>query len=232
MKEPSDNYVQTLITAIAVSGTLVILIFMFHEWTKPRTGTTVLPGGITYLGPSGAVSAPAKQDLVSQDTKTTTPSSLTIPVDTTNWKIFSGTLFPWTFSYPQSLNLGVFPGDPFDAVTIFWKDTNSQENVFFRVENLNKIKGGLTFIAKPKIEYVSSWWKQYTWKSVESITQFTNKKGLTGYRAKYKDGTGNVPYDHVFFEVPDKPELIIWMATRLLSPTVFDKIVDSVRWNK
>ena len=222
MKEPNDDYLKTFITACAVSGTILLLIFLFHEWTKPRTSTVVLPGGITYLGPSGS---PAKQIPASE-------GASVIPIDTTKWKSFSGTLFPWSFSYPESLNLGVFPGDLYDAVTIFWGNTNSQENVFFRVENLKTMKDTAPFIEKPKEEYVRWWWKQYTWKGVESVTKFITSQGLAAYRAKYKDGTGNAPYDNVFLEVPGKPELMIWMATRLLSPAVFDKIVDSVRWGK
>ncbi|MBI5613640.1 hypothetical protein HY947_01840 [Candidatus Gottesmanbacteria bacterium] len=227
MKEPTDDYLKTLITACAISGTLVILIFMFHEWTKPRSGTVVLPGGITYLGPS-----PVKQNLASTETKITPLPSLMIPTDTTSWKSFSGSIYPYTFSYPGSLELGVFPNDPFDAVTIFWGNTNSQENVFLRVENLNKIKDAAPFISKSKDDYANWWWKQYAWKSVESVTKFKTSQGLTAHRAKYRDGTGNVPYDNVFLEVPGKPELVIWMATRLLSPAVFDKVVDSVRWGK
>lgn len=223
MNETKDDYLKTLVTAITISSTLVILIFMFHEWTKPRTSTVVLPGGITYLGPS-----PTEKNQTSPDEQ----KSNGIAIDTSDWKSFSGSLYPFSFSYPKSLELGVFPSDPFDSVTIFWGNTNSQENVFFRVENLNKIKDAASYITKPKDEYVATWWKQYAWKGVESVTKFTTSQGLVSYRAKYKDGTGNVPYDNVFLEVPGKPELVIWMATRLLSPEVFDKIVDSVRWNK
>jgi hypothetical protein len=212
MKETNGSYWNTFMAALVISITVSAAIFMVHEWTKPRTGTVVLPGGITYLGP--------------------TPSSPSIPADAGNWKTFTGSVYPWTFSYPGSVHLGVFPGDPYDAVTIFWKNTNPQENVFFRVENLNSIKGAKDFIAKPKIEYAYWWWKQYTWRGVDSVTKFTTKNKLIGYRAKYKDAAGSVPYDHVFLEVPGKPELVIWLSSRFLSPAVFDTIVDSVKWGK
>ena len=223
MTNQYNDQMKTLVMAVVISITLSAAIFLVHEWTKPRTGTVVLPGGITYLGPSPAMDSPSPKE----DQPLTS-----IPVDTGNWKTFTGSVYPWTFSYPGSLNLGVFPGDPFDAVTIFWKDTNSQENVFFRVENLHTIKDAKDFIAKPKDAYANWWWKQYTWRGVESVTKFTTKNGYQAYKAKYKDATGTVPYDHVFIEVPGKPELVIWFSSRLLSQAVFDKIVDSVKWGK
>jgi len=184
-----------LVPALAVTLVLCIGVFLAYQSAKSRTSTVVLPGGITYLGP----------------TPTTTQTSLAQ---------YKGKLYPFSFSYPSSFSLGWFPNDPYDAVTAFLPHTDSNKNVFFRVEKLNRTP----------LEYAQTWWKQYTWKGVSTVTALTNSNGLKGYRAKYLDQSDKTPYDHVFFEVPGRTDLIIWISGKLFTPDVFDRLVDSVSW--
>lgn len=199
------------------------IVFLAYLYSRPRPGGIVLPGGITYLGPS-----PTVKETISN--KQETDGKIPVPADVT-WATQTGKKYPYSFLYPSSLSLGVFPNDPFDAVTIFWGDTNPQENLLFRVENLKEMKGKESYIKKPKKDYVLDWWKDYTWKGVADISEFKNSKGLKGYRAKYLDASGTSPFDHVFFEVPGRPDLVIWLSAKLLEQGVFDKIVDSVTWS-
>lgn len=182
-----------IVTFILFAG-----VYWAYASAKNRTSTIVLPGGITYLGP--------------------TPTPLTI-----NWSTHSGTIYPYSFDYPSTLNLGVFPNDPTDSVTAFIEGTDASHNIFFRVESCKGAPCG--------IEYAKNWWKQYTWKGVSSVTTFTNKNGLKGYRAQYLNEKNEIPYDHVFFEVPERKDIIIWISGRLFSKEDFDKLIDSVRWN-
>lgn len=207
------------VVALVVVLILTIAIFAAYRYSKNRTGTVVLPGGITYLGPTPTQAPPKSGD----------SSTIAIPANT-NWVTYNGKIFPYNFLYPSSLSLGVFYNDPFDSVTIFWGNTNPQENLLLRVEDLNKIPNMTSYISKSKKEYAQNWWKQYSYKSVSSITQFTNSKGMDGYRTKFVNADGSLSSDNVFFEVPGRPELVIWMSTRLLSQTTFDKIVDSLSW--
>lgn len=208
-----------VIISIAISALLLVGVVGAYRSAKSRTSTIVLPGGITYLGPN---TSPAPQ-----------PASPYIPIPAdAAWSTQKGTVLPYTFLYPASLSLGIFPGDPFDSVTIFWQNTNSQENIFFRVENLNNLKGQQKYVGRPKLEYAQNWWRQYSWKGVSDVSPFTNSNGLKGYRAKYVDAAGKTPHDNIFFEVPTRPELVIWMASRLVEPTIFDKMVDSVTWQQ
>ena len=197
----------------AIGGVFLILlgiVLLAYQYSRPRGGSIVLPGGITYLGPS--------------PTQPPTPGKISVSADA-KWNTQTGKKYPYSFLYPSSLSLGVFPSDPFDAVTIFWGDTNPQENLLLRVETLKDSK-------KSKKDYVLDWWKDYTWKGVSDITEFKNSKGLKGYRAKYLDSSGSSPFDHVFFEVPNRPELVIWMSGKMLEQDVFDKIVESVSWTR
>lgn len=209
----------------AVVGTaffiLTGIVFLAYQYSKPRTGAIVLPGGVTYLGPSPTDAKSDKQKAISDN--------IPIPADAA-WTTQTGKKYPYSFLYPSTLSLGVFPDDPFDAVTIFWGDTNPQENLLLRVENLKEMNGKAGYVKKPKKDYVLDWWKDYTWKGVADIMEFTNSKGLKGYRAKYIDTSGSSPFDHVFLEVPGQPELVIWLSGKMLPKEMFDRIVDSVTW--
>jgi hypothetical protein len=176
----------------------------------------VLPGGISYLGPS---TTPAP--------KATATGKIPVP-DSATWATWKGQRYSYSFSYPSSLSLGFFPNDPFDAVTIFWNNTNPQENLLVRVENLSADPNNKQYVNKSKRIYVENWWKQYAFTGVVSVEEFTTKEGLKAYRAGFKDQTGNVPYEQVFLEVPNKPELVIWMSQKLLEKSTFDRIVDSL----
>jgi len=206
-----------LVPAAIISSILLIIFLGAFFSAKNRTGTIVLPGGVTYLGPTPTI------------TPNPTANGFTIPVPAgDSWTERKGATYPFSFSHPSTLSLGVFPNDPFDAVTAFYPGTDPNTNIFIRVEDLTKLKK-TQYIGKPK-EYAADWWKDYSWKSVEEITAFTNATGLTGYRATYLDDRNMSPYDHVFFAVPGKPNLIIWMSGRLFEPAVFNRMVDSVSW--
>lgn len=209
----------TLIAAAIILSLLTVGVVAAYLGAKTRTGTIVLPGGVTYLGPSTTPTPPL---VVSEE-------KISIPNDA-RWSLYKGKLFPYTFSYPATLSLGWFINDPFDGVTFFLKNTDSQQNIFFRVEDLSKIPDQTKYIKQPKIEYARNWWRQYTWKGVGEIIEFTNAQGLKGYRAKYIDSTGKSPFDHVFFEVPGKPELVLWLSGKLFDQMVFDRIANSVTW--
>lgn len=219
-----------ILPAIGVAFLILIsIVVLAYQYSKPRTGTIVLPGGVTYLGPSptAALSVPALSE--AEGKREALSEKIPVPADAA-WATQTGKKYPYSFLSPSPLALGVFPNDPFDAVTIFWGDTNPQENLLLRVENLKEMKGKEGYIKKSKKDYALDWWKDYTWKGVADIAEFTNSKGLKGYRAKYLDASGTSPFDHVFLEVPNRPELVIWLSSKMVKQGVFDKIVDSVTW--
>lgn len=174
---------------------------------KNRTPNIVLPGGVTYLGPSPTQQATSDKIQIADNAK---------------WTTQIGKKYPYSFLFPETLSLGVFPNDPFDAVGIYWNNLDASANLLLRVETISQGVGVK--------EYATTWWKQYSWKGVADVLEFTNKNGLKGYRAKYINEKGETPYDNVFIEVPGRRDLVIWMASGLLEPAIFDKIVDSVSW--
>ncbi|MEK9143172.1 MAG: hypothetical protein AAB481_00895 [Patescibacteria group bacterium] len=220
----NDDTKKTLPAVGTVFLILSGIVLLAYQYSRPRTSAIVLPGGVTYLGPSPTQNS----GLRTQDSRKKT-NKIPVAADAV-WATQTGKKYPYTFLYPSTLSLGVFPNDPYDAVTIFWGDTNPQENLLLRVENINACKESPCKTARTLLAYVLDWWKDYTWKGVADITEFKNSKGLKGYRAKYLDGSGFSPFDHVFFEVPNRPELVIWLSGKMLEKGVFDKIVESVEW--
>ncbi|MBU1326676.1 hypothetical protein KKC61_00880 [Patescibacteria group bacterium] len=219
----SSNTKATLMVACVFAVVASLAIFGAYKQARSKPGSIVLPAGINYLGPIPSQTAhfPISQSAPLK----------TITIDpSTPWIEYKGILYPYAFSHPESLSLGFFPNDPFDSVAIFWGNTPAQENLFIRVEDLNRIPNMTEYVAKPKILYAQNWWKQYNWKDLAEVTEFTNKRGLKGYRAKYLNQNDQTPFDNVFFEVPQRPDLVIWMTGKLLDQSTFDKIVDSVSW--
>lgn len=215
MEDKSDRAI--IIPALVVGSILFFGVFFAFQSARRRMSTIVLPGGITYLGstPSAAAALPKEDSLIP------------IPSDA-KWGEYNGKLFPYAFSYPESLSLGWFPNDSYDSVTVFYQNMDANTNIFLRIEDLNKL-GKQEYVGKP-MEYVSTWWKDYNWKGMSSVTAFTNSKGLKGYRARYTNDSDQTPYDHVFFTVPGRLDLMIWISGKLFEQAIFDRIVDSATW--
>lgn len=225
MEQDNQSDIKTLLPAVGVSIFLVLVIGFAVAHAKTQSGTVVLPGGVTYLGPT-----PTPTPTIGEKFSNVMGGQIPIP-DNAEWIEYKGKILPYRFNYPNTISLGVFPNDPYDSVTVFYNGTDAQGNLFFRVEDLRQLQKE-SFITKPKLEYVNQWWKDYSWTGVSKVTPFTNGKGLVGYRAKYTDSKGQTPYEHIFFEVPGNKNLIIWISGKLFSQTVFDKLVDSVSWTK
>lgn len=207
---------------IIVSVLLFAGVIWSYQSARNRPGSIVIPGGITYLGPTPVTAETAVSPSVS-------PLTARIPVPSgASWSRFQGKTYPYAFAYPSTLSLGVFPNDPYDSVTVFYDNTDANTNIFFRVDNLTKLNK-TAYIGKPR-DYATDWWKDYAWNGVKSVTDFTNAKGLKGYRATYINGANETPYDHVFFEVPGKSDLVIWASGKLFQPAIFDRIIDSITW--
>lgn len=213
---------KVLLYALGISVVVCAGVYFAYQSAKSRTGTIVLPGGITYLGPT-----PTTQTTI--ESPPSTGGKIPIAADA-KWIERKGTIYPYVFLYPETLSLGVFPKDPYDSITVFYGNTDANTNIFFRVDDLTK-QHKTAYVGKP-MEYAQNWWKDYSWKGVSTVTAFTNSNGLKGYRATYLDQSDKTPYDHVFFEVPGHTELIIWVNGKLFTQDTFDKLVDSIAWSK
>jgi hypothetical protein len=214
--EFNNSYIKVTGIAVVITLVLTALVFIHYAQISKRQGSLVIPAGNTYLGPN----APAQS---SQVIPTNTANIFTAAPDVP-WHDVHGRIYPYTFSAPTTLTLTTFNNDPYDISAISCCGIDPGSNVLI----------GVDFKANPnqqKLAYVQNWWHQFSGlKSVSSIDEFTNSKGLKGYKAKFVNSAGETPNLDVFFEVPGHPELVIHLASGTLDPAVFTKIVDSVSW--
>jgi hypothetical protein len=209
--------------AIATFLGVVILgaaVYIAYRYSQKQAGNVVLPGGVTYLGPSPTAAA-AKQP-------PTAPLRFTAAANV-SWTTQSGKVYPFSFSYPSTLSLVVFPGDLSDSIAIAWGNIPPQQNILFNMEFIDQRDE--SFLNQPKIEFVRNWYKFFSGlKGVESVQPFTNTNGMKGYKASYINYANTSPNVDVFFEIPGNSDLMLHMANGILDPTIFNRIIDTVKW--
>lgn len=208
------------IASIIIAGMIIIAgaIFVAYRYSQKQAGNIVLPAGVTYLGPSPTVAIQP----------TTPPPKFTADSSVT-WNIQKGVIYPYSFSFPSTLTLVIFTGDKTDSVAIVWDDIPPQLNILLNMELIESRDSKL--INQPKIEYVKNWWKFFSGlKGVASVIPFTNSNGIKGFKAQYLNNANIAPNLDVFFEVPDNPKVMIHMANGILDASIFDRMIDSLKW--
>jgi len=200
-----------------------------YSVAKGRASVTVLPGGQTYLGPGREINkSPTAAAPQPAETGKFTVS------ETTSWNELKGKTYPFTFSYPSTLTMTTFPGDITDSVGISWGSLSPQANILIRVSDINKVEPSMAkYIGKGK-EYAKNWWTQYSGglKGVKTLVEFTNSKGMKGYRVRFINQSDQTPNEDIFFEVSGRPELMVRFGNGVLDQPVFDRIIDSFSWTK
>lgn len=227
-KEQFDQPDFSKLVIATVVGVLLLggAVYAAYRYSQKQAGNIVLPGGVTYLGPSPnpTSASPAEKQ------PPTAPLRFTAASDV-SWLKQSGKIYPYTFSYPSTLPLVVFPGDESDKIAIAWGNIPPQVNILINIEFIKSRDA--KYLNMSKIEYVKNWYKFFSGlKGVKKVEPFTNTNGLKGYKASYIDLSDQTPNTNVFFEVPNDPNLMILLANGILDPQIFDRIVDSLSWNK
>lgn len=223
------------ITKVAIASVVGILLlggalYASYQYSQSKSSGVVLPAGNTYLGlsPTPQPTAPVTSAPVVTMQPAPTPAKFSAASDVP-WKTNRGVLYPYSFSYPETLPLSVFPQDPMDSVAFSWNNIPLQQNILLNIELIDKRDPAL--VSQRKLDYVTNWWKFFSGlKGVDSVQPFTNTSGMRGYKARYSNLNGETPNVDVFFEVPKHPEMMIHLANGLLDPALFDRIVDTMQW--
>lgn len=213
--------------SIAGAAFLILLgvVFLAYLYSRPRGGAIVLPGGVTYLGPSPTAKAQSSNVKTQNEQQRFTAETDEV------WTTVKSTKYGYTFSVPETLTIEPFLTEEFDAYAINWNNVAPEANVLIGIENLSNDEKKAVFVQKSKKEYIESYWaKQYNLTGIKTLELFTNTKGLKGYKVKFQTADGVSPFDDVFFEVPKRPNLVIHLSNAILDPAVFEKIVESVEW--
>lgn len=222
MEEEQDKVDFTKLAIATIVGVIILggSVYAAYRYSQRQRGDIVLPGGVTYLGPT---------TIPNVTSPPTAPLRFTAASDV-NWKTQSGNLYPYSFSYPETLPLVVFPGDTTDSIAIAWGNISPQQNILLNMEFIDQRDPKL--VAQPKIEYVKNWYKFFSGlKGVSKVEPFTNTNGLKGYKASYINYADASPNIDVFFEIPANNTTLIHLANGILDPNIFDRIIDSLKWN-
>jgi len=236
MQDTDDTKTSSINTSVlflcfSISIFISSLFYLSYHLSNTNKGSIAIPAGKTYLGPPANnpswvnFSQPEKTEEKEAEQTVFTADAKT------KWIIWEGKTYAYRFSYPETLPLSGFPNDPNDSVGISWNGKKPAENILINVIDLSKNTTFVPYAKKPKKEFVSNWWKQFSGLTgVSPIAEFTNKKGLKGYKARFINTEGETPNLDVFFEVPNDPTRMIRIANGILDETVFDTIVESVEW--
>ena len=197
---------------------LVVVVFVGYRYAQQYGAKLSLPSGQTYLGEEGT-------DQEDFNNPPTAPKMFTVSPDTP-WEEYRGAIYPYSFKYPETLTLNIFPDDPNDSVAIVWGNILPQRNVLLNVENIPNRDP--QYVGKIE-EYARNWWQFFSGLTgLKSIEKFTNTAGMTGYKAFYTNQAGESVNTDVFFGIPGDPNRVLHIANGILDPEVFDRIVDSL----
>lgn len=204
--------------ALVTFGAILILIgatYSAYRYSQNRIGNIILPGGVTYLGPSPKDEKPV-------NITSPTPSQKGFSADSNvSWKTQAGKKYQFSFSYPETLPLAVFQNDPDDTIAIVWEKIPAQENILVNVENLQKTE---------KEKFIKNWYTnsaQLT--SFVNVQPFNTVNGLKGYKAIYKNKNGSQEI-HVFFENSKNLQILLHFHQTILPADIFSRLLDSVKW--
>ncbi len=221
MSTTSGNH-QKLIFLIFSILLLIGALYITFRYSLLQSNNIILPGGVTYLGPS-STTKPIPPTLTVKPRKV-----FTAPSDD-KWVIFHGSIYPYSLNHPQSLNLVVFPKDKSDSVAFSFDNIDPRVNILLNIEKISDRDPRLS--GKPIIDYVKNWYKYFSGlKGVDKIDAFQNVNNLKGYRAVFINDVNQTPNVDVFLEIPGSNDLVIHLANGNLDPSIFDRIVDSVNW--
>ena len=225
-----DETDETLNKSGLVFGNFVILVVFVllvggvYMWVskKNKTGQQVFPAGINYLSPKGGA---AQKPVLLYDFAKLAESS--------DWVIYEGKLFSYSFQYPKVFTPITYPGDKSDAVTFKVNTLPPEKSLLLRVEAISNRDKSL--VGKPK-EFVNNYWKFFSGlKSLKTMTEITNEKGLKGYKANYIVKEDNsVTSDFYFFVIEGDSDNLLYIGD--IFPTegkaVFNRLVNSLEYTK
>lgn len=209
-----------------VIGVLLLggAVYAAYRYSQKQAGNIVLPGGVTYLGPSPSATGPANVQPPTAPLRFTVASNV-------SWIKQTGKIYPYTFSYPTTLPLVAFSNDGSDSIAIAWGNIPAQYNILLNMEFIKSRDP--KYLDQPKIEYVKNWYKFFSGlKGVKKVEPFTNTNGMKGYKATYINLSNQTPNTDVFLEAPNDPNLMIHLANGVIDPPIFDRMIDSLSWNK
>lgn len=217
---------------------LGIVVYGGYTFSQRRAGKQIFPAGF----PLGGGDSGGKRDVLLSEVncESDTPQEINpwayyircdpftaAPNET--WVTYTDPDYGFSISLPESLDVIPYGKD----LGVAYKELApfASSNLLYIID-LADIRSG-EFVTMGLVEYANNYWQQYSGLTgIQSAESFTNVNGLRGMRAVYINSQGETPSTEVFFEFPDRPGNFVHLASGVLEPSVFDRIVDSFRFGE
>ena len=212
------------VISIVVLVLFLAVVFFLYSWvSKKNKGEVVFPSGINYTG---------------NETSPAPPQPLRPTYDwdklggSSDWANFTSPKGQYTFQYPKGIIPLIFPGDANDSVTFDVSNIPAQFNLMGlmeRVSNYDKKMVG------DQESFVNNYWRFFGGlKGVNKAEEFTNEKGLKGWKASYVNKSNVVTSDNYFLVVPGDDDRILHIGNVFPAEgqAVFLRILNTVDLKK
>lgn len=232
--EIPENFSKVLVGLVVGVVVLGAVVYGAYTFSK-KSGQTVLPSGFP-------VKQEAKNPLPSLSTidcaKETKPDPRNywpyyikcqpFRTDTeTKWKTFDDPL-GFALDLPETLKLA--PPFP-NGLGYSYNEIPATENLLFSID-LSASRSG-EFKTMDISNYPENYWRQFSGLTgVKETFKFTNSKNVKGQRAVYVNVNNETPSVDVFFEFPWKKGDFVHFGSGVLSPEVFNTIIDSFKFTR
>ncbi len=204
---------------------LLLSVFYVFAWVSGKNEEElVYPAGISYLGPE------QEKEKKSQDLTALKPEELVLGAG--DWLRAGGSVYPYTFLYPEEMKLVSFPSDPLDSWGWEVGEDSAAQNLVVFVETLSSY--GFSYSGLDGIkEFINVYPSFYSGLSgVKSISEFINGQGVTGFKVVFINSAGQSPNLDVFFPVPGFADQVLHLGSGKVPKTIFDRIVDSISFKE
>lgn len=237
-EEEAPDFTKIIIGLVIAVVVLGGIVYASYSLTQKKAGGQTFPAGFNL---SGADSPGAKQGttIASVNCSITEPNPENYwayylkcdrfkTTSNSTWKDFTNKDFEndFSFSLPSDLSIAIYP----NGVGINYKELEAANNLLFSVD-IGSSRSG-EFKEMKGDNYVKNYWRQYSGLiSLKSYEAFTNQFNVKGHKAQYLNFANESPNQEVFFEFPGDLGSYVHFASGVLDQTVFDKIIDSFKWD-
>lgn len=213
--------------AILSVGILVVFLLLIggiYFWvSKKSKGEVVFPAGINYTGQeSPNPTQPPQRPQYDYAALAAATDSVT----------FTSSNGQYKFAYPPGMIPLIFPGDPNDSATFDVAEVPAQFNIMALVERISNYDSKL--VGRQR-EFVNNYWNFFGGlKGVQSIEDYTNEKGIKGWKVSYVNKSDVKTGDNYFFPIPGDNDRILHVSN-VFPPegeAVFAKILNSLELKK
>jgi len=214
--------------SLVVINIVILVVFLaivggVYYWVSNKSkGQQVFPAGINYFSPK---ENNAKKPVLLYDFAKLAESS--------DWVIYKGKIYPYSFQHPKVLMPLSFPNDKSDAVTFKVNELPPEQSLLLTVETISSRDKSL--VGKPE-EFAKNYWKFFSGlKGLSKIEPTTNEKGLAGYKANYIVKNSNaVTGDNYFFVIKSNDDTLLHIGD--IFPTegkaVLNRLINSLEYQK